>query len=77
MAQSQSFPSLHAVISSALPFCHLCIWRKKTLVGIADNIVSVVFEDSSKRDLSFLKVGGLLLNVGPFAEEALYYRFQG
>lgn len=38
----------------------------------------MVFEDSSKRDLSLLKkVGSLLLNFEPFAEEALFYGFQG
>lgn len=35
-----------------------------------------MFEDSSKRDLSLLKVGGLLLNFDPFAEEALFNGFQ-
>lgn len=36
-----------------------------------------MFEDSSKRDLSLLKVGSLLLNLDPFAEEALFNGFQG
>lgn len=34
-------------------------------------------EDSSERGLSLLKVGGLLLNFGPFAKETLFYGFQG
>lgn len=34
-------------------------------------------EDSSERGLSLLKVGGLLLNFGPFAEETLFYGFHG
>lgn len=34
-------------------------------------------EDSSERSLSLLKVGGLLLNFGPFDEETLFYGFQG